>query len=304
MIGLSSLVPPVNQLQDPTGDGQPDNNARENCTAAVVQWAIRQLTGKQISADVLKDEAYGPGYVGPTAFQQYAPVAGKLGLIITSHTGLAGNNAAILAGIKAALQAGHPVGVAIPSDWGNNPPTSPYTHSVALVQGTGGYLIAMNPWGGFWQKQPESWWQERFRLGEYHELSTNEVRTVWTIERDSKGDITGAKDANGATVGAGIADAIASTQEDLASNALLAESYYASGQSVAALDNGAWFDWNAGRGTIEAHTSGGAVVADLYNLVASAAAKIRALQSQPAQPPVPTADVALVAALKTALGLA
>lgn len=307
MIGLSApLAAPVSQLAEPTSDGYPDENAQKNCAGACLAWAIHQLCGVAgVNGDELKDRAYGQGYVGLTAIPQYAAAVAPFGLRIASFDNLASGD--ILLGVKNALANNRqPCIVAIPSDWGDEPPTSPFCHFVCIVQGTGGNLTAMNPWGGFWQTQPEAWWQERFRLGGYWQLIGTEQATVWTIERDGSGNITGAHDDKGARVGSGFAWTLFQHPDWLSSDAIIGESYYASGQCVAALENGAWMDWASSAPTvIGAHTDGGAVVAQLYNLTAAAAAKIASLNTQIAElekqvatdPAAEAAIVALAAAL-------
>lgn len=319
MIGLSNLVPPVNQLTQPANDGGPDNNAQEDCTPAVLSWAIKQLTGRDVSADELKDAVYGAGYVGPTAFGSFARLCEAWGVGMTATIGL--SPADMATHVSSVLSRGHCAGVAIASDWGNNPPHATTTHSVCIVQqeAFNGMFTAMNPWGGFWQKQPVAWWVERFRLGAVYELAPLEQSSMWTIERDGAGNITGARDAHGAAVGAGMAAEIAASPSLVATNAVLGEQYFASGQSLAVLTSWQWLDWFASRGNVQLHADGGAVVAALYNLTASAARRISDLTAQLASvqaadaaeeaaeassPPADPNAEALVSALKKALGLA
>lgn len=269
MIGLADPLPaPVNQL-----DGSPNQN--DNCGPAALSWALLALLGVRVSPTSLLNAAYGTGYTGLTAIDQFRTIAGAYGLAIADM-------GASLDAVKGELVQGRPVIVAIGSDWGDTPPTSPNDHFVCIAQGSGGNLLAANSWGGFWQNEPEGWWASRFRLGTVWGLSAQEgEHSVWTIERDASGAVTSAHDGQGHTVGAGFAWELTQHPAWEASDAIIGESYYASGQCVCALQNGAWMDWTHTAPTVvNTHDDGGAIVAQLYQLTASAAARIQQLQQE------------------------
>lgn len=280
MSGLSGTLPaPVNQLAEATSDGQPDENARDNCAGADLAWCIRALTGKQTNGDALKDSAYGQGYTGLTAIGRYAEAVARFGVRIVGHEGLSPNG--VTGAVLTALEAGHPVIVGIPSDWDRDPPTSPFVHFVVLccIEPTGNWR-AMNPWGGFWQWHSRDWWQSRFRLGACWVIERAEAAMAWTIEKDSAGHITGARDANGATLGRGMAAELVQHAGWLESDALVGDRYYSATRAIAALRNDAWMHYDKATNQTTPHNDGGQVVAELFGLTVAAAAKISALQSQ------------------------
>lgn len=149
---------PVNQITDP------DVNHNEDCVAACMASCVTALTGKNVSLDTLKDAAYGTQYKGFQDAMQYARVLATYGIQITEVSGY------VSTVVSGALNRGHPVLLTIPSDWGDTPPTSPYSHVVAACGATATDLTAMNPWGGFFQAQPWGWWASRQR-GNYYILS-------------------------------------------------------------------------------------------------------------------------------------
>lgn len=297
MIGLADpLAAPVNQL-----DGSP--NQENNCAGAALAWGIKQLTGRDVTPTELLTAAYGAGYLGETAIPSYAAAVRPYGIQIISHDGL--DASGIYTMVMRGLYGHHPSVVAIPSDWGDEPPHAGTDHFVSVVRQTDpGVLLAANSWGGFWQSQPIAWWEERFRLGSCWELApVEEASPVWTIERDSAGNVTGAHDAHGAHVGAGFAYELTAHAGWIDSDAIIGESYYASGQCVCALENGAWMDWShTAPATVNTHGDGGAIVATLYQLTVSAATRIQQLQSELAAAQAGGGDAAAaVAALAKAL---
>lgn len=142
---------PVNQRVDP------DINHNEDCVPACLASCVTELTGQHVSLDTLKDAAYGVTYRGFQDAMQYAKVLAHYGIQITEVSGYLPT---IVAG---ALNRHYPVLLTIPSDWGDTPPTSPYSHVVAACGATATDLECMNPWGGFFQTQPWGWWVSRQR---------------------------------------------------------------------------------------------------------------------------------------------
>jgi len=54
------------QLSDWTADGQPDENAANDCGPESVAMCLKYLTGVELPADYIKDVMYGEGYTGYT----------------------------------------------------------------------------------------------------------------------------------------------------------------------------------------------------------------------------------------------
>lgn len=144
-------LPLVNQITDP------DVNHNEDCVAACVASCATALLGRTITLDWLKDIAYGSSYKGFQDAMQYQSVLNSIGLKVVQVSGY------LPTVVVDALNHGQPVLLTIPSDWGDNPPTSPYSHVVAAGGASGGDITSMNPWGGFYQIQPYGWWVSRQR---------------------------------------------------------------------------------------------------------------------------------------------
>lgn len=161
--------PMINQLREPTMDGAPDENAQNNCVAASLSAALEYLTGRAYDGDELKDAVYGAGYTGPMAIGQFAAYCARAGIQLSAVDGAP---TSLIAAIHAGISDGIPVLATIPSQWGAEPPpTSGSTHVVCFYGAGAGALTAMNPWGGFAQSQPDSWWEARLRFGQVWRVS-------------------------------------------------------------------------------------------------------------------------------------
>ena len=166
----------LDQLSEPTLDGQPDEDARENCVAASIAEGLNILTAggaEKYVGDELHDSVYGQGYLGPQAAWKYVGYCNARGVWLHA---VGGSQAALIATIHREVSAGHPVVVTMPSQWGTAPadPVHPVgsTH-VGLAVGIGSDAIrVMNPWHGFMQDASDGWWQARLCEGE-----------VWVMER-------------------------------------------------------------------------------------------------------------------------
>lgn len=297
--------PAVNQLHEPTADAAPDENANNNCVTACLAACMEYWTGHAWDGDELKDAVYGQGYTGPMSIDRFTAYSAAHGVKLLP---IYGSPATLIAAIHASVWNGIPTILTIPSQWGAEPPpTTGYTHVVVAYEERAGEITCMNPWGGFAQTQPDAWWMARVRFGVVWQAEA--ATMAWTIERDAHGVIIGGRDAHGATVGGGIAAQLEGNPAWLASDAMLAENYFAKGQSIAVLSDGAWFDWNASRGTVAAHRDGGDVVAQLYQLTEAAATRIVALQAELSAAAAEEAneantnplDSAAIAALRAAL---
>ena len=157
-------VPLVNQLREPTLDGQPDENAPDNCLYASTASALMGLfPGSRYDGDAIKDAVMGQGYRGFGYFN-----LALTAYLLANHVtiGARGGNLAALA--HSEIAAGVPCLGVIPSQWGSQPgAVSPnFSTHVVLLVGTGaGWLRAMNPWGGFWHDNTDQWWASRLCYG-------------------------------------------------------------------------------------------------------------------------------------------
>ena len=201
-MNLLPNFPLVNQLSEPTSDGQTDENAQNNCVVASIAAGLEYLLGRSFNGDQLKDAVYGQGYTGPMAASHFVGyLQNSLGIHLYS---VSGTQAELVSALHANIQAGRPVLVTMPSQWGTAPadPTNPSgsTH-VGIACGEGpGVIRVMNPWGGFWQDQSDAWWQARLCYGQVWPMEKMNVATVpsgWT----DNGTLL--KAPNGITVGTG-----------------------------------------------------------------------------------------------------
>lgn len=157
----------ISQLSEPTQDTYPDENARNNCVVASISMALDYLTGGNYDGDELKDAVYGQGYIGPMSAAKYEAYCAARGVTLAPHDG---SQADLIATIHAQVDAGHPVLVTMPSQWGTPYPDpvhpSGSTH-VGVAYGTGpGMIRCANPWGGFAQDESDTWWQSRLCYGQ------------------------------------------------------------------------------------------------------------------------------------------
>src|SRR6185312_4483443 len=70
----------LDQLNEATMDGLPDENANDNCVAASIAEALHILTGRTFDGDELKDAVYGQGYVGFQSAARYVAYCAALGV--------------------------------------------------------------------------------------------------------------------------------------------------------------------------------------------------------------------------------
>jgi hypothetical protein len=195
-------VPLRDQLNEPTFDGGPDENARANCVPASLAAALSALTGRDYEGDELKDAVYGQGYTGATDPARYVEYCRAQGVRMRE---VDGSGAAMVAAITAELAHGHPVYGAIPSQWGNTTAADIATrggptHAVMFCDanqepsGTAS-LTAMNPWpvdgrNAFYQTMPSAWWATRLVYGHIYPmermmLQITDVATFFTAQDDT-----------------------------------------------------------------------------------------------------------------------
>src|SRR5260370_31059580 len=145
-------VPLRDQLDEPTVDHQPDENASANCVPASLSAALSALTGQTYDGDQLKDAVYGQGYTGATDPGRFIDYAAQQGVRMWEDRGSGDQLVAIIA---AELARGHPVYRAIPSFWGNTTAADIAahggpTHAAMFCDANpaAGTVTAMNPWPG------------------------------------------------------------------------------------------------------------------------------------------------------------
>ncbi|HEX8982712.1 MAG TPA: hypothetical protein VF792_08085 [Ktedonobacterales bacterium] len=168
-VNITYVIPgarELDQLNEPTLDGHPDEDAKYNCVASSVADGLTVLTGKRFVGDELKDAVYGQGFVGVQAAWRYQQYCADRGVTLSRFNG---SQSELVATIHRQVAAGHPVVVTMPSQWSQAPsdPVHPsgYTH-VGLAVGVGpGAIRVMNPWHGFMQDASDAWWQARLCEG-------------------------------------------------------------------------------------------------------------------------------------------
>ena len=77
-------VPLINQLKEPTSDGRPDENARDNCVFASNAAMATAYLHKPFNGDQLKDmdNNYGQGYVGFASEANLLDTMARLGIVL------------------------------------------------------------------------------------------------------------------------------------------------------------------------------------------------------------------------------
>lgn len=161
-------VPLQDQRTEKTFDGHPPEDGNMDCVPTSLAAMCQGLLGGSYSGDDLHDRVYGQGYKGMQDPARFAGLLGSFGLAVTRVNG---RPAALVSRACAEVAAGHPVLLAIPSDWGNEPPHSQFAHMIAGCDlPDADHLTAMNPWGGFYQTQTRAWWQERITHCSYQSI--------------------------------------------------------------------------------------------------------------------------------------
>jgi hypothetical protein len=147
MTAITTVIPgarTLDQLNEATLDGHPDEDAQDNCVATSVAEGLNILLergGAQSApafvGDELHDAVYGQGYIGFQAASRYVSYCADRGVRLAA---VGGSQAALVATIHREVSAGHPVVVTMPSQWSVAPanPVHPSgsTH-VGLAVGVG-----------------------------------------------------------------------------------------------------------------------------------------------------------------------
>ena len=316
-------VPLLNQLKEPTLDGKPDENARKNCVFASNAALATAYLGKPYYGDEIKnmDSTYGQGYLGGASEKNLVDTMARLGIQMArvAHP----TQAELIDEIHWHVPQGHGVIVTMPSKWGTAP-SNPRTYSgpshVGLACGVGpGMIRVMNPWGGFWQDESDSWWAARLLDGEVW------VGTKMPAAKETAVIPSGWKDdgktlvaPNGVPVVRGFRDYIMARSWDAKNWPLAAEQVVSSGSiepGNAAIGPGSRQDfrltslgWTQARNVYVIYV--GQDIRALEQQLAAANAHVaqleQQLQSQPAPtqtPPDPKATEALNAVLELAKAL-
>ncbi len=160
-------LPLLNQLAEASN---PNDDCVFTSNAAIATaYTGTRYTGTQLKA---MDSDYGPTYVGFASEAKLVDTMARLGvkMVQVSHP----TQQLLLDELH--WQIGHyhqACIVTMPSQWNSAPLAkgwnprayNGYSH-VGVMCGVGnGWLRCMNPWGAFFQDQPDSWWAQRLLTG-------------------------------------------------------------------------------------------------------------------------------------------
>ncbi|WIG59484.1 MAG: hypothetical protein OJF49_002231 [Ktedonobacterales bacterium] len=285
-------VPLKDQRTEPTSDGHPPEDANMDCVPTALAAMCQGLLGGFYSGDALHDAAYGQGYVGMQDPARFTDQLARYGLRMQRVSGAAD---ALVARAATEIGAGHPVLLAIPSDWNDEPPTSRYAHMVAGCDAPdAATLVAMNPWGGFYQRQSRAWWTERLAHCVYQgiwiveKVERNQMDN-WTDSSDANG--VAARDQHGNELRYGQATYVLANKTTANAVAGLAPQAYPFGGdfAVTALEDATALIYGKASNVVS-HVTGdaGAVICGLYQQLAQ-------LQQQPPAPGDDAANAAIKA---------
>ena len=269
-------VPLVDQLNEPTEDGQPDENKAANCVPASLTGAVRALVpGAAVDGDALKDAVYGQGYTGATDPARYvAYLASQFHITMVETQSSDGHQ--LVQDIIAGLLKHKPVTGSIPSGWGTAPadPLHPVggTHEVCWCDydAQNGTLTAMNPWpvngsSAFYQTQPLDWWAARIVYGRVFTLSGGQPMAFIRQPDGSARD-----DQTGVVLHLGMAAYVLGN--DTPNHALMGETYYTPTDSFVPLTGGMVLSYDKAENVVRADRAGEVLQAIWQQLVAAKAA--------------------------------
>lgn len=295
-------VPLLNQLNE-------RENARMDCVftsnaALATAYLGKPYTGTQIKD---MDNNYGTGYVGGASEKNLVDTMARLGIqmVRVAHP----TQAELIDEIHWHVPQGHGVIVTMPSNWGTapaNPRSYDGPSHVGLACGVGpGMIRVMNPWGGFWQDESDSWWAARLLDGEVWvgtKIPQGAVKVTTVIPTGWKDDGKTLVAPNGVPVVHGFRDYILARSWDANNWPLAAEQVITSGSiepGNAAIGPGSRQDFRlTSLGWTQAHNVYVIYVGqDIRALeqqlaaanahVAQLEAQVQQLQSQLASQPVP-----------------
>lgn len=165
--------PTIDQRIEPDSQGRAPLDGNMDCVPVSLASMAAGLLGTPQDGTDYHNAVYGASYTGLQDPARYVGLLAGKGLTLTPYTG---TPADLIAAAAQRIVNREPVLLSIPSDWGDNPPTSQYAHMVAGCDvPDGNTLTAMNPWGGFYQTQSLAWWQER--------LATCAYKAIWVMAR-------------------------------------------------------------------------------------------------------------------------
>ena len=161
-------LPLLNQLVEAS-------NPRDDCVFTSCAALVNTLTGSHYTGSQIKamDNNYGPNYTGFASAANLVDTLAKLGVKLAAINEPTQQRLIDL--LHWQIEHYHqPCLITMPSQWNSAPLASGwnprtyrgYSH-VGVMCGSGaGMLRCMNPWGGFWQDQSDSWWAERLLEGQ------------------------------------------------------------------------------------------------------------------------------------------
>lgn len=292
----------VDQLHEPTSDGQKDENARMNCVFASYASVVMELKpGVKTNGDFIKDHAYGPGYTGGASGEHVAPFVEREWGVKTDiiHSG---DRAYLLRVIKAELDKQHPVIISMPSAWNSQPTKAGYrpntpnfpTHAGVAFHYTDTELWVMNPWGGFVHKGTLAYWQERLCWGKVYVCSLEGAQTTVTLPYTKLSD--GRLQYKNGTLGGGFSSLV--LQQKRTADLVFADYYYNEHECCCLFADGAVYHFDARTGTSEDGKAG--------SVVDGLVAALRVALGKTAPAPAPLSnqqqqDLSVMAALRVAL---
>ena len=172
MASITYTLPRFPLLNQRTEASNPNDDCVFTSNAAIVRYFYGgNITGSDIKA---KDADYGPKYVGFASQSRILDTMASLGVRFArvAHP----TQADLITELHRQISYYHqPCIITMPSQWNSAPTTvkgyNPRTYNgyshVSVMCGSGPSMLrAMNPWGGFWQDQPDSWWAQRLLYGE------------------------------------------------------------------------------------------------------------------------------------------
>lgn len=162
--------PHVNQLNSPTIDGQPDENAAFNCVPSSICAGLRYLTGDaSFEPDQLKDAAYKQGFTGPTAASQYVDFCAQHGVKLYP---INGSPDELVSVAHHQLAQGHPVVFTEPDVHEPNHPD--WSHVCVFYADNPGSLTAMDPFGAIDVTHSDAEWAGLLQFNQ-----------VWIMEKET-----------------------------------------------------------------------------------------------------------------------
>lgn len=166
----------IDQLTEKTYDGKPLDNGPEDCVFCSAAAGTQALDNILVSGDELKDAAKGDNYTGGGNAAWLVPILARAPYYVKLQA-VGGTQAQLIGVIREQIKAGHPSIITIPSNWGIAPanPLHPGNSHCVLACGIddsdSGYMTCMNPWHGFWHREPIAWWRARLCDGAVWPLS-------------------------------------------------------------------------------------------------------------------------------------